>query len=564
MRFPRRSIPADAASGSAGTRPTTGAAYTDGRGAFIAPVEHILDGAGITGSRRLRFDALVVGAGAGGAPVAKELAQGGMRVAILEEGPRFEPDRFNARPGQMTPLLYRDAGQTMTLGNVPILLPLGRGLGGTSLINSATCFRTPPAVLAMWGRRFGLESLTPETLDPFFRRVEREINVAKVPPEIAGRNAEVVRRGAEALGWSGDYIHRNARGCVGSGVCNFGCPTSAKQHVGITYIPRAWEAGALTCTGARVTRILTAAGRATGVLARTSAGGALQIDADVVVLAAGAIHTPLILRRSGLGERSGELGGNLSIHPATAVRALFEEHIDMAVGVPQSYYIDEFADQGIMFEGAGGPPDYTAASFASYSSEDTRELMRDYRHMSQFGAMVSDRSRGLVRERHGRVEIRYDLLPEDLAAFKLALERLGELYAAAGAHTVIYPVEGLPPQPAGELGALRAHELRPRDVTLMAFHPLGTARADAWPARGVVDADLRLHGLEGLHIADASVVPSSLGVNPQMTIMALATRLAYHLLDLPAPDHEPHPETLAEPRIAHVHEPAPARETVLA
>ncbi len=544
--------------GAASTRPTTGAAYTDGHGAFRPTVERLKDGARISDTRRVRVDAVVVGTGAGGAPVAKELAEGGLRVAMIEEGEHFWPDRFTARPSEMTSLLYRDAAQTASLGNVAIGLPLGQGVGGTSLINSGTCFRTPRAILDLWGRRFGLEDLTPEALDPFFRRVEREVNVVKVPPEIAGRNALVVRRGAQALGWSGDFIHRNVRGCVGSGVCNFGCPTSAKQHVGITYVPRAWEAGAVTYTGARVCEILTRGGRAVGVVAVTAGGGRLEVSADLVVLAAGAIHTPLLLAEQGLGMGSGELGANLSIHPALAVKAMFDEEIDMARGVPQSYFIDEFADRGIMFEGAGGPPDYTAASLAAHPARSTRELMLDYRHMSQFGAMVSDRSRGLVRKRFGRPEIRYELIPHDVAAFKFALERLGELYAAAGAHTVIYPVEGLGPLAAGELEPLRALQLRASDLTLMAFHPLGTARADGDPARGVVDSDLRVHGCEGLYVADGSVLPSSLGVNPQLTIMALATRLAFHLLGRAAPEEELAPESMAEPRITQVHEPAPA------
>lgn len=529
-------------------------AYGDGRAAFRPQVERIEDGVHIRGTRRIRVDAVVVGTGAGGAPVAKELAEGGMRVAMVEDGQRFTTDRFTGRPAQMTSLLYRDAAQTVTQGNVPILLPLGRAVGGTSLINSGTCFRTPATVLDMWGQQFGLEQLTPAALDPFFRRVEREINIVQVPPEIAGRNAAVVRRGAQALGWSGDFTHRNVRGCVGSGVCNWGCPTAAKQHVGITYVPRAWDAGAVTYTSARVTRIVMHGARARGVVARTAGGGTLEIDADLVVLAAGAIHTPLLLARHGLGEQSGELGANLSIHPATAVRALFDEDIDMARGVPQSYYIDQFAHRGIMLEGAGGPPDYTAGALANYPGPQIRELMLEYRHMSQFGVMVSDRSRGVVRERARRVEIHYELCPDDLAAFRYGLERLGELYAAAGAHTVLYPVDALAALPAGELAPLQAHRFHASDLTLAGFHPLGTARADANPARGVVDGDLRLHGVDGLYLADGSVVPSSLGVNPQLTIMALASRLAFHLLGRSAPVEEPQPDSVATPRVAHVRE----------
>ena len=227
---------------------------------FRPAADRVERGSRIAGERVVRADACVIGTGAGGAPVAKELAEGGLRVVMLEEGERFTPDDMTARPGEMTTRLYRDAGQTATIGNVPIMLPLGQAVGGTTVVNSGTCFRTPPAVLARWRERHGLEELTPAALDPFFRRVERELNVAQVTPELAGRNAAVVKRGADALGWHGDYVFRNAKGCVGSGVCAFGCPTAAKQHVGQVYVPKAWDAGATTYSGCRARRIVLSVG----------------------------------------------------------------------------------------------------------------------------------------------------------------------------------------------------------------------------------------------------------------------------------------------------------------
>jgi len=276
------------------------------------------------------------------------------------------------------------------------------------------------------------------------------------------------------------------------------------------------------------------------------------VRAPRVVVACGAIGTPLFLRRCGLGLDSAELGRNLSIHPATGVRALFDEDVNMASGVPQSYFIDEFADEGIMFEGAAGPPDYAAMSFP-FSREKHRDIMLAYRNVSQFGLMVSDVSRGFVRERAGRAEIRYDLNGEDAATFKRGIELLCELYWEAGAKVVYPPVEGLGELHDGDLEPLRRHEMRTHDLILLAFHPLGTARADARPANGVVDENLKLRGVEGVYVGDGSVVPSSIGVNPQITIMALATRLAYHLLDKAAPDDEPEPESIAQPRITQPH-----------
>lgn len=472
-------------------------------------------------------DVCVIGAGAGGAVTAAELAENGVDVVVLEQGHRHDPDLFTARPPQMLAQLYRDGGQTLTLGNPPIMLPLGSGLGGTTLVNSGTCFRTPPAVLDRWQREFGLD-VDEQSLRPCFERVEQALSVGEVTPELAGRNAAVARRGAERLGWSHGYLHRNARGCVGSGVCAFGCPTSAKQHTGITYIPRAERAGARIVTGASVERVLVTdpPARARGVSALMASGARVEVRAPVVIIAAGTIHTPLLLARSGLGGESGQLGRNLSLHPATAAFARMEEIVDMAKGVPQSFYVDEFAAQGIVFEGVAGPPAYAAMSLPLTGARHA-EAMADYRRLAQFGLMVSDSSRGSVHSVGGQTLIRYDLTDADLNRFRNGLARMRELFEAAGAREVYLP---LPP-------GVEPERARPRDLKLMAFHPLGTARADARPSHGVIDGDLQMHGAEGVYVADGSAVPSSLGVNPQMTIMALATRLAFTLRgeEIPCP-----------------------------
>jgi len=464
----------------------------------------------------LQADVCVVGAGAGGAVVAAELAEGGARVVVLEQGPWHDPDTFTARPPEMLARLYRDGGQSVTVGSPPIVLPLGRGLGGTTLVNSGTCFRTPSRVLARWRREFGLE-VDEASLERSFERVERRLSISEVTPELAGVNAEVARRGAARLGWSHGYLRRNARGCVGSGVCVFGCPTSAKQHTGITYLPRARASGARILTNAEVRRIVVRRGQARGVVTRVAARR-LRVNAPVVVVAAGAIHTPGLLERSGLGLGSGQLGGNLSLHPATAAFARMEETVNMAVGVPQSFYIDEFAEHGLLLETVA----YAAMALPLTGTRHA-EAMAAYPQLAQIGLMVSDDSRGCVRRLAGRPVIRYDLAESDVAKFRVGLARIRELFLAAGAREVYLPLpQGLAPGRA-----------RPRDLRLMGFHPLGTARADARPDRGVLDGALAVHGTRGVFVADGSALPSALGVNPQVTIMALATLLAFRLLERP-------------------------------
>jgi choline dehydrogenase-like flavoprotein len=492
----------------------------------------VIDGRRISGERHLRADVCVIGSGAGGAPVARALAEAGRRVVVLEDGAAFATHELTARPRDMTALLYRDAGQSATVGTPAIMLPTGRAVGGTTLVNSGTCFRVPRAVRTRWASELGLEALEADTLDDAYARVERDIGVARVPEALAGANALIAKRGAERLGWSGRFLDRNARGCIGSGVCAFGCPTGAKQHAGEAYMKAAHAAGATTYACARAKRVvLDHDNKVTGVLATTRGGGRLTVDAPDVVLAAGTLHTPLLLAASGIS--GPHLGRHLTIHPATAAWAIMDEVVDMARGVPQSYGIDEFADEGLMLEGIAGPPDYLAMA-VPFSGAAHRELMLDYRHVAQFGLMLRDTSRGHIptgalARRAGRPIVRYDLNAHDAATVQRGIARLAELLFAAGARRVILPVASVPELRDGDLTPLRRRAIPARELKLMAFHPLGTARMAARAADGVTGPDGTVHGTRGLHVCDGSAVPGPLGVNPQLTIMALATLLADRL-----------------------------------
>jgi choline dehydrogenase-like flavoprotein len=262
-----------------------------------------------------------------------------------------------------------------------------------------------------------------------------------------------------------------------------------------------------------------AGGEARGVTARTAGGGRLRVDAPTVVVACGTVHTPVLLRRSGL--RDDAIGRNLSLHPATGVWGEMDEPVDMHEGVPQAYAVDEFAPDGIMLEGWTGPPDMLALSLP-LRGEELRRVMLRFRHVAQAGLMIRDRSRGRVHVVGGRPVIRYDVGPHDAALLERAVGHAADLLRAAGARRVHVPTDGG--------GGIRA---------LTAFHPLGTAAAGT-----VVDADLRVPGVDGLMVADGSVVPGALGVNPQLTIMALATRAAFRALGTAPPPDEPDSETI--------------------
>src|SRR5262245_36247276 len=265
-------------------------------------------------------DACVVGSGAGGAVVARELAAAGLRVVVVQEGGYFTRDEFTGPPMERVQRLYRGGGATLALGRPTIPLPLGKCVGGTTVVNSGTCFRTPDAVLCAWEAEHGVTDADPATMAPYFDEVERMIGVRPVPWELAGRNAELFDRGVRALGLEGAPLRRNIVGCHGCGQCAFGCPSDAKQAMHLTYLPAACHAGARLYARCRVERVRVDDGRATGVDAilldrdTDAIRGRLTVRAPLVVVAAGAIHTPGILARSGV--RHPCLGRNLRIHPA--------------------------------------------------------------------------------------------------------------------------------------------------------------------------------------------------------------------------------------------------------
>jgi choline dehydrogenase-like flavoprotein len=423
----------------------------------------------------------------------------------------------------------------MTLGFPPIALPLGSLVGGTTVINSGTCFRVPDFVHAKWTSRYGFgEDLSAAAFAPYYERVEQRIGVGAVTPDIMGANNDIARRGAEVLGWSGGYLQRNARSCVGSNRCAFGCPTEAKQAMHITYLPDAVAAGGRVVSGVRVRRVTFDGRRATGVIAEVRRPDGrvrtVRVSADEVVMAAGTVHTPLLLRASGI--RHPNLGKRMTIHPAVKVSGLFPgQDFFAGAGVPQSYYIDEFQEQGIMMEGAHVPPDMLSFSLPG-KGRAHKALMERSREIASYGFLVSDEPSGSVhRGFAGEALLRYDISERDLGLMQLGIKKLAELFFAAGAQELYMPSSKLPVlRPGDDIEAIvDAAKLRPMDLDVAAFHPLGTCGFGPGRRRFPLDTNLAVRGRVGLHVADGSVMPSSLAVNPQLTIMALAVRLADHL-----------------------------------
>ena len=470
---------------------------------------------------RMYCDAIVIGSGAGGAMAARTLARSGMDVVVVEEGRRFSVEEFRTQhPLERFASLYRDAGGTVALGRPPILLPVGRGVGGTTLVNSGTCYRTPERVLERWRDNAKIEWADPERFAPYLDDVEATLQVAPQPLDVIGRNAELALQGAKALGWRAAPLRRNAPGCAGSCQCAIGCPRNAKFGVHLNALPQACEAGARILSEARVVRIDHDGWKVSGVIATRPDGSQIELRARKVFVAAGATETPPLLRRSGL-DKHPQLGRNLALHPAVSVAGRFDEKVTAWEGVLQSVGVEDFHEsEGILIEATSTPPGM--GSFALPG--EGRELLEELRgadHLAMVGAMVADSPSGRVHGKR-RPVVTYSLSESDAARLKRAIEVLSELLFAAGAREVL---TGLARRPrARSLDDLKAGlaGLDTRQLHLAAFHPTGTARAGADPELNPVDTAGRLRGTDGLWITDASIVPSSPQVNPQVTIMGLS------------------------------------------
>jgi choline dehydrogenase-like flavoprotein len=465
-------------------------------------------------------DAVVVGSGAGGAMAARTLARRGMSVVVVEEGRRFTVAEFRDRPPLDRFLdLYRDGGSSVALGRPPVLLPEGRAVGGTTVVNSGTCYRTPDRVL----RRWAALGVPVGDFGRHLDEVEATLRVTRQPVAPLGRNGLLALEGAERLGWRAAPLRRNAPDCVGSAQCAAGCPHNAKYGVHLNALPQACEAGARIVTHARVERILVERGTATGVRARRPDGTSFEILSPRVVVAAGATQTPLLLRRSGLGGHP-RLGRGMAVHPATNVAGRFAEPVVSWSGVMQSVGIEELHGDGILIEATASPPGMSSFPLPGAGRALCRELA-DADRLAVLGAMIADAPSGRVHGRH-RALVRYDLAQEDAARLRRALVAMGRILFAAGAAEVL---TGLPRRPVvrDEAGLTHAVAMASAaDLHLAGFHPTGTAKLGADGALAPVDPSGRLRGARGVHVADASVLPGCPEVNPQLTIMAMALRIA--------------------------------------
>lgn len=492
----------------------------------------------------LTCDVVVVGSGAGGGTAAGVLASSGLDVVVLEAGDHHDERFFDG--GEETGFLnlYALAPQATAEGQISLLA--GRGLGGGTVVNYTTSFRTPDRVRQEWAD-LGTKQFVTQEYDAALDAVCTRLGVNTDHDAAAPRDA-LLERGARALGWDCRAMPRNVIGCdqdVECGRCGMGCRLGAKQSTAKTWLEDAAAAGARIYTGVTARRVTRAGGRATGVEAVSAEGRRVTVHARAVVASAGAIQTPALLHRSGLTNPN--VGRHLRLHPATALWGLMEERVDPWVGSMQSRYSDALTDldgkgYGVLFETGPLTPAFGSGFVNWRGGAEFQRRMAELSHSLGVAVLLRDRdSVGTVQtKRDGHPVVRYRLSPHDsehLVQGLLGGARIAEAAGATRISTTHHRTVSYEPGKRGSLSTfeadVRAAGTDPARMVLAALHIMGSARMGDSPITSATDPDGQTWDLPGLYVADASCFPTSSGVNPMISIESIAymnaTRLAARL-----------------------------------
>jgi choline dehydrogenase-like flavoprotein len=505
----------------------------------------VIDARDIDHDPTYEADVAIVGTGAGGATVADILSAAGLRVILIEEGPLKSSSDFRMRESEAYPDLYQASAARKTRDKAINILQ-GRCVGGGTTVNWTSSFRTPPRTLAHWRDALGIEGYGTDDLAAWFARAEARLSIA--PWTVApNANNAALARGARALGIAHGTIRRNVSGCLNLGYCGMGCPTNAKQSMLVTTIPAALDQGALLLTRTRAQRLAWSGDRASSLecVALDRAGIApgarrIHVRARTYVAAGGAINTPALLLRSGVPDPHGVVGRRTFLHPTVVSAALMPDAVDGYAGAPQSVYSDAFLDD-MPFEGPIGykieaPPIHPilAAITLPGHGEAHARLMRELSHMQVLIALLRDGFHdespgGTVHlADDGTPVLDYPLREYLWDGVRRAFASMADIQFAAGARAVV-PVHARGAayvDAARTRTAIAGFALGPLVTPIVSAHVMGGCPLGPDAKHAAVDTGGRYHHLANLYVADGSLFPTSIGANPQLSIYAIAAKLA--------------------------------------
>ncbi len=506
----------------------------DGPGVTPLPTTHI------DRTTELDADIVIVGSGAGGGVAAGVLAGAGKNIVVLEKGDSVDTRRMTQIEGEMLGAMYLGGGLIMTQsGSMPILA--GSCLGGGTTVNYTTSFPLPARTRAEWDARSGLSLFSSARFTESLERVQRRLDVGTRWTTASARDT-ILETGCRRLGWHVGTIPRNVTGCregLECGYCGYGCRYGAKNSTERTYLNDAAHAGARLVVRCNVERVLMSRGRAAGVVGTVTLPDGttceLTVRARVVIVACGAVSTPALLRRSGL--QNPHIGRGLRLHPVTGVFGTFPDRVEPWSGALQTRFSDQFADldsgYGAKFETAPIHFALPASAFGWDGARRYREAVERLAHTGVVGILLRDRDAGRVTvSRSGHPRVDYELSDYDVRHLRTALHGAARVLAAAGAtevETLQTPPTRMAPKSNWFENFVRATDARGYRhcrMSYITFHQMASAAMGADPKTSVIQETGEAYEVRGLFVADGSAFPTSSGVNPMITIMALADHIA--------------------------------------
>jgi len=510
--------------------------------------ENTRDYSTVTPSKELEYDVVVIGSGAGGGVSSEILSRSGLKVLIVEEGPLKTAQDFRMQEKTAYADLYQENAGRQTLDK-GIQILQGRAVGGSTTVNWTSSFRTPQQTLEYWNSEFSVKGLLREELSPWFDWVEKRLNISKwmVPPN---RNNQILADGLKSLGWKHAFIPRNVKGCANLGYCGMGCPINAKQSMLVSTIPGALENGAQLIHRARAESLIVQGGKVHGVwlssmddYGQVKVRNVTKVNSKIVVLAAGAIGSPAVLLRSQAVDPFATLGARTFLHPVSASIAKMPERVDAFSGAPQSVYSDEFlwrdgvtGELGYKLEVPPMHPLLSSTLMLRHAKQHT-DLMKDFPYYQANLSLLRDGfnqdSQGgqVSLDENGYPQLDYKITDSVWRALRDSMLSMVELQFAVGAQKVL-PLHMDSSMLTNWNKTKQLINQLPFDrlrwQTLSA-HVMGGCAMGNDEKKSVVNRWGEHHQLENLVVIDGSLLPTSLGVNPQLTIYTIAAKLASHL-----------------------------------
>jgi choline dehydrogenase-like flavoprotein len=513
-------------------------------------------------------DVCIIGSGAAGAVLAKELVESGMKVVLLERGGYFEGKDMNQREVDMMPLLWKNAGFNF-VDSLRIAVAQGSCLGGSTIINDAVCFDTPPRIREEWSSRFGV-NFTDDEWSYHLNRVKSILHVTEVADAELNRNNLMLKDGAEKIGLKEHRKNsRNCVNCMQCGFCHIGCHYETKQNVLVTYIHEALKQAdskmKIYCN-CEVEKIVyknndtdrNNSNHESSNLVESVEGFFIDIDRNksyrirvnsrIVIVSAGAIASSALLLQNQIAQDTAGLG--LCLHPAIEVIGDFDYEIKGNQGIPMAYTVHDFGitrttDQARREYGfdAGGEfliesiflpiLQFSIALSASGSVPEYRRLIKRFNNYAMAGIVVRDDNIGRVSlTTTNRPSVSYEPGKRELVSLANGVKILGKMWFALGARRIIIPhrttniIEN-----EIEIPKLVDNILNDsKNLLLGSAHPQSGNKIGTDQANSVVDSDCKVHGFSNLFVCDASVFPTAVGVNPQITVMAVASIIASRII----------------------------------